>query len=148
MKVYNKEKTQVLQEYDLSKGYLIDDEIITHHNAVAPVKEVGHYETVAEYPNGGKDVKFVVDVPAQEGVAEHTTREAIKVYIPYTEKELAKINATARIAELKKLLCDTDYKAIKYAEGVTSAEDYAPIKALRQSYRNEINELEKVITED
>ena len=48
-----------------------------------------------------------------------------------------------RIAELKANLSTTDYQAIKYAEGWISEEDYAPIKAQRQAWRNEINELEK-----
>lgn len=50
-------------------------------------------------------------------------------------------NAKERIEELKQLLSDTDYQAIKYAEGWISEEDYAPIKEQRQEWRNEINEL-------
>ena len=48
-----------------------------------------------------------------------------------------------RIAELKRKLAETDYKAIKYAEGEISAEDYAEIKAQRKAWRVEINNLEK-----
>lgn len=47
-----------------------------------------------------------------------------------------------QISELKQKLADTDYKAIKYAEGVISEEEYAPIKAERQEWRRQINELE------
>ena len=47
-----------------------------------------------------------------------------------------------RILELKLLLSETDYQAVKYAEGWISEEDYAPIRAERQAWRNEINELE------
>lgn len=47
-----------------------------------------------------------------------------------------------RIAELKNKLLQTDYKAIKYAEGLITEEEYAPIKAQRQAWRNEINQLE------
>lgn len=47
-----------------------------------------------------------------------------------------------RIAELKANLADTDYQAIKYAEGLISETDYAPIKAQRQAWRDEINALE------
>lgn len=52
-------------------------------------------------------------------------------------------NPTKRINELKKLLCETDYKAIKFAEGELSAEDYLPIKQKRRAYRAEINSLEE-----
>ena len=48
----------------------------------------------------------------------------------------------ARIAELKHNLDETDYLAIKYAEGFISETDYAPIKAQRQAWRDEINALE------
>ena len=49
------------------------------------------------------------------------------------------------IEGLKRQLADTDYKAIKYAEGWITAEDYAPTKAERQSIRNRINELQEEI---
>jgi len=48
-----------------------------------------------------------------------------------------------RIWQLKELLQESDYKAIKYAEGWISEEDYAPIKAERQAIRDEINKLEQ-----
>ena len=47
-----------------------------------------------------------------------------------------------RIALLKQELMSSDYKAIKYAEGWLTEEEYAPIKAARQAIRDEINELE------
>lgn len=48
-----------------------------------------------------------------------------------------------RIWQLKERLQESDYKAIKYAEGWISEEDYAPIKAERQAIRNEINRLQQ-----
>ena len=53
-------------------------------------------------------------------------------------------SATARIVELKQLLEDTDYKALKYAEGAISAIDYLPIQRERQAWRDEINDLENL----
>ena len=72
-----------------------------------------------------------------------TTREM-------TAEELAQQKAFEQSAEFKQMqisqlkaqLAETDYKAIKYAEGWISAEEYAPIKAERQRIRNQINELE------
>lgn len=55
-----------------------------------------------------------------------------------TAEEIAK----QRIAELKKLLVDTDYIAVKIAEGAATKEDYADVIAQRQGWRDEINELE------
>ena len=46
------------------------------------------------------------------------------------------------IEGLKLELQETDYKAIKYAEGWISEEDYKDIKEDRQRIRNSINELE------
>ena len=48
-----------------------------------------------------------------------------------------------RIAELKSLLAQTDYQAIKYAEGQLSASEYAEMKKQRQTWRDEINLLEE-----
>lgn len=52
-----------------------------------------------------------------------------------------------RISELKTLLSESDYKAIKFSDGVLTEEEYAPIREKRQAWRNEINEIEKVFTE-
>lgn len=52
----------------------------------------------------------------------------------------AEINA-GKIVELKEELASTDYKAIKFAEGWLTEEEYAPIKAERQAIRDKINQL-------
>ena len=53
------------------------------------------------------------------------------------------IHPTLMIEILKHKLQESDYKAIKYAEGILTAEEYAPIKAERQTIRDEINRLEQ-----
>lgn len=143
MRVFNEDKTKELTEYDLTKGYLKEDILITHIEAVESVEEQGHYKTIREYENGGKDVEWVIDVKGVKGIEAHDEKETIQVYIPYTEKELLKMRNEARIIELKELLKETDYKAIKYSEGCYTEQEYQPIKELRQSYRDEINELER-----
>jgi L-alanine-DL-glutamate epimerase-like enolase superfamily enzyme len=67
-----------------------------------------------------------------------------------TPEEIAEMAAfeqtpAQRIEMLKSELASTDYKAIKYAEGWMTDEEYAPIKAARQALRDEINALEKEI---
>lgn len=61
-----------------------------------------------------------------------------------TAEEVAELQPTVeeQIASLKQNLADTDYQAIKYSEGAISEEDYTETKALRQSWRDEINRLE------
>jgi len=46
-----------------------------------------------------------------------------------------------QIVLLKKQLTETDYKAVKYAEGWITEEDYSEIKLARQALRDQINEL-------
>lgn len=50
-----------------------------------------------------------------------------------------------QIMALKEELSASDYKAIKYAEGLITAEEYEPIKAERQALRDRINELEAML---
>lgn len=63
------------------------------------------------------------------------------------EESNIRIPKVQQIMELKQQLAQTDYKAIKYAEGWISEADYAPIKAERQTIREEINRLESEINE-
>lgn len=59
------------------------------------------------------------------------------------EKSLERIDTiNAEITALKSLLTDTDYKALKHADGVMSAEEYEPIRQQREEWRNKINALE------
>ena len=58
-----------------------------------------------------------------------------------TEQE----KAQTRIGELKAKLQETDYQAIKHFEGYLTDYEYEPIKVQRQAWRDEINELEKLI---
>lgn len=92
MKVYNENKTQILDTYDLSLGKLVNDIIKHIEPEVQAVEEKGHYETMAEYPNGGKELEWVVDVEAIEYKPARTYEEQILVYIPYTSEELESIN--------------------------------------------------------
>lgn len=91
MRIFNQDKTIELSEYtiDLSKGYLVNDKLfVRHYEAIPSVAEHGHYEIVKEYDNGGKDVKWVIDVPEIKAQDAYDEYEDIQVYIPYTEKEL------------------------------------------------------------
>ena len=62
-----------------------------------------------------------------------------------TEEDLLKDQYRSEITQLKKLLSDSDYKAIKYAEGQISESEYASVRAERQGYRDRINELEALL---
>ena len=74
---------------DLSLGWLEDKTQTIHHDAVEAVPEVSHYETLAEYPNGGKDVQKVVDAPGVEAKDAWDEEEQVQMYHLYTAEELA-----------------------------------------------------------
>ena len=75
---------------DLTLGHLVEEEVfVTHHPAVEEVREQWHYETIQEYPGGGRDVVKVIDVPGVEAKDAWDEYETIKRYVPYTEEELA-----------------------------------------------------------
>ena len=59
--------------------------------------------------------------------------------VPYTEEQTAK---WLKIRELKRYLESTDYKALKYADGCYTEEEYKPYKEARASARQQINELQ------
>ena len=133
---------------DLSKGKLVSDTLIEHIPEQQEIQEQWHYETIKEYSNGGKDVEKVIDVVGQPYIAEHDEVEDILVYKPYSQQEIKTIKNNNRIIELKQKLEDTDYKAIKYAEGELSREEYAETKAQRRAWREEINKLEEELKDD
>lgn len=90
MIVYNEDKTQILESYDLTRGHLIPSTITKEIPAVEEVKEVGHYETIKEYSNGGKDVKYIIDIKGVKAEPAKTITEDIYIYIPYTDKDYYK----------------------------------------------------------
>lgn len=167
MRVFNEDKTQELKEYDLNLGHLIEDAIVTHHgaeiihheaeiihhNAVEGIEEQGHYETVAEYPNGGRDVRWVIDV---EGVApvlawDEVIREAydeiakeaydheerIKVYVPYTKREILELEKDS----IENWLKNHDYIGVKIATGRSTIEEYESEIAEMKVKAERINEI-------
>ena len=95
------EDNNPVENPDLELGWLKNETKTVHHDAVEGVEEVSHYETIREYPNGGKDVKKVVDVkavPAQEAYDEEVD---VQRYVLYTAEELAAQEKARKEAEEK-----------------------------------------------
>lgn len=83
------ENGAALENPDLTLGWLRDETEAVEHPAQEGVPELSHYETVAEYPNGGKDVRKIIDregIPARDAWTEQVP---IQRYILYTAEELA-----------------------------------------------------------
>ena len=92
MKIYNEDKTQILDNPDLKKGWLKEDKIVVKTiPATEEVQEQGHYVTIREYENGGKDVEWVVDVEGIPAKPETYVYEDILLYTLYTEEELVEL---------------------------------------------------------
>lgn len=92
LEIYN-ENMERIENPDMALGYLKPGTRTEHHDAVEGVTEVWHYETVAEYPNGGKDIRRVVDVPGVEAQAAWDEEVPIQIYALYTLDELDRIEA-------------------------------------------------------
>ena len=101
MRILDENNIELTEEQiNLELGYLRPESIISiHHKAVEEVKEVGHYEVIAEYPNGGKDVAWIIDVPGIEAKEAWDEYEDIQRYVLYTEEELTAKEAEKKVKE-------------------------------------------------
>jgi hypothetical protein len=114
---------------------------------VKVLQEAYSQEEIYYNEETGLDEVKVVDYPAitkTYNTCDILVKDRPQVSEEFKAQMLAKNNAIKEIAELKQKLKDTDYQAIKYAEGWITEEDYAPIKAERQEWRNEINRLQSL----
>ena len=101
------ENGAVIESPDLTLGYLISGTEPVEHPAQAGVPELSHYETVAEYPNGGKDVRKIIDregIPARDAWTEQVP---IQRYVRYTAEELAAQEEERKKAEAREKLPET-----------------------------------------
>lgn len=117
----------VIENPDLTLGYLVDDSEPLEHPAVEGVEEVSHYETVAEYPNGGRDVRKVIDTPGVAAKAAWIEQVPIQRYIRYTEEELAAQEEERKKQEAKKKLPETVaalQSALADADALNLDQDY------------------------
>lgn len=117
--------------------------------------KVNYNQKTGKVISFGKDTKPYIEITEQERrqplpdkysyYAVVDGKFTIKRRTP-TIEELHKDDIQAinsEINELKKKLFDTDYKAIKYSEGLLTDKEYAEVKAQRQAWRDEINRLEE-----
>lgn len=108
------ENGAALENPDLTLGWLRDETEAVEHPAQAGVPELSHYETVAEYPNGGKDVRKIIDregIPARDAWTEQVP---IQRYIRYTAEELAEQEAERKKQAEREALPET-VKALQAA---------------------------------
>lgn len=97
----------VVENPDLTLGYLTDDTEEITHPAVEGVEEQWHWETVTEYPNGGRDVQKIVDRPGIQAQEEWVEQVPIQKYVRYTAEELAAQEEARKKAEAREKLPET-----------------------------------------
>ena len=117
----------VVENPDLTLGYLTDDTEEVTHPAVEGVEEQWHWETVTEYPNGGKDVQKIVDRPGVQAQEEWVEQVPVQRYIRYTAEELAAQEEERKKQEAKKKLPETVaalQAALADADALSVDQDY------------------------
>lgn len=148
---------------DLDGGRLVREERPIFHRYEVVREEEGHHEVVAEYPNGGKDVEWVVDVPEEgrwvaydaDGAEVETDAvipddaphemeipdvDSFYRYVLLTAEELAeraRAKAQAEIGELKGNLASTDYVAAKAMDALLSCSSIADLLSALASVRSD-----------
>lgn len=90
---------------DLTKGYLKQETQTVHHDAVAGVEEVSHYE-YKTYPNGGRDRWKVVDVPGVAAKESYDEEVEVQRYVLYTAEELAQLEKEKQEAQQRQEVLD------------------------------------------
>lgn len=101
------ENGAAIETPDLTLGYLVGGTEPVEHPAVEGVEEQWHWETVTEYPNGGKDVQKIVDRPGVQAQEEWVEQVPIQKYVRYTAEELAAQEEERKKAEAREKLPET-----------------------------------------
>lgn len=142
MKIYNQEKTKIIQNPDLTIGYLRPDTIVVETiPAKKEVQERYHY-IYKDYKDSsgkiyGRDQIKVIDTPYKPSTEEQIIEEEILVYILYTEDELK----TIHMSELKYRLTKITEDIIQYSAG-EQVQDIEKRKAEFVELHNELRILE------
>ena len=122
---------------DLTKGYLKPETQTIHHDAVAGVEEVSHYE-YKTYPNGGRDRWKVVDVPGVAAKGAYDEEVEVQRYVLYTAEELAQREKEKQEAQQRQEALD---KLPETLAALQAAQADADALNVDQAYRLTLLEL-------
>jgi len=102
----------------------------------------------AEYPGATQLVGYGEDYFNQFAQGKIYVRGEFVDEPPYvpTEAELLAAAKAEKLSALQQLLNNSDYKAIKFAEGALTAQEYEPTKVKRQAWRDAYNNVEAAKT--
>lgn len=99
-------------QLDLERGYLENRTRTIQHPRKEFIPEVSHYEVIAEYPNGGKDVVKIIDSPGQQEEEAWTETVDYQLYILYTDEEYAERQQQKTEEELEESIREAHIKSI------------------------------------
>ena len=103
-----------ISDPDYEAGYTVEEVVVTaHHDAAEAVEERWHYEVVAEYPNGSREMAKVVDVPGSPAQDAWDETEEILRWIPYSAEELAQRQAERLAREAEERAAAEDAAALE-----------------------------------
>lgn len=166
MKIFD-EKMKEIFNPDLENGKLVAESREVFHRYKVTQEEKGHYKTIREYPNGGKDVDWVVDTP-EEGHwvsydaygnevatdivipddAPHELEipdiEEFYRYLKLTAEELAERAEQAiqdEIAGLKTNLAETDYISAKAMDSLIGCNSISEFLTVLSTFNQEYNDV-------
>lgn len=92
------------------------------------------------------EIPEITDKHRQKLMVENAELKLVNLELsPEEEEEIKRLEMYNEINNLKNKLANTDYQAIKFAEGEMSEEDYAVVKIQRRAWRIRINELEDLL---
>ncbi len=115
------------------KGYFINDNgyVISYGEAVRATEN---------FIESG-----ILECKTQDDLCLRANKDRTQIeYVPILHmNEEPILSPEQRIFLLKSLLANSDFKALKFAEGSLTEEEFAPIRVQRMEWRKEINELEK-----
>lgn len=104
---------------DLNKGRLVEEKLLVMHHEAIPavdiVEEVGHYEILMEYPNGGKDMEWVIDVDgveAHDEIPSWDEYEDILRYVEFSPDELNQVLINRLREKRNDLLQESDWTQV------------------------------------
>ena len=117
IKVYDQQGNP-LESWNEAIGWLKPSTQTVHHEAVEAVEEVWHWEVLKEYPNGGKDVRKVIDVAGVEAQEAWDEEIPIYIYTPYTQEELDEMNKPSDAERIKQI----EQALAAFIGGITSVQ--------------------------
>ncbi len=99
MTIIDELTNEVLEDYDLTKGHIVEKEVIVHHDEEPEKAEVFHYERIID-----KNFKKIIDEPAQPPKDAYDEKVVEYYYRLYTPDELVE-NAKNEIRQLREEKC-------------------------------------------